>query len=101
MITALVTDPDLDEVTGPRTWSWSEYGSDTAPTGATYTLVPVDAGNTLTVTATYFDGVGAGDDTADGNYIVPVPEDEGENTPPVLSGPATAGGAGTRYDPLH
>ena len=91
-VTASVTDPDMvttdntdDKVTGPITWRWSAIAGEDPGDSDKYSPVADDAGNTLSVTAEYYDGVGRGNDTATGTLSVPA----AANAAPVVSGPTT------------
>ena len=57
--TAILTDPDTINL-GTVTWMWSGDGDDNGSTSFTsvYTSVEADDGETLTATATYYDGLG-------------------------------------------
>ena len=91
-VTASVTDPDMvttdntdNKVTGPITWRWSAIAGEDPGDSDKYSPVADDAGNTLSVTAEYYDGVGRGNDTATGTLSVPA----AANAAPVVSGPTT------------
>ena len=84
-IQATLSDPDVSPVTGAITWSWSGIAGEDPGNSASYTPVAGDAGKTLTVSVTYFDGVGGTTDNAMGTVRVSVPT--ADNKAPVLSGP--------------
>ena len=69
-IQATLSDPDVSSVTGVITWSWSGIAGEDPGNSASYTPVAGDAGNTLTVSVTYFDGVGPDTDSATGTVRV-------------------------------
>ncbi len=69
MVTATLTDEDANSAQlAAASWQWTRGGDDIADAMlASYTAVEADEGTTLSVTATYDDGIGSDMDTAEGD----------------------------------
>ncbi len=84
---ATLVEPDVSDVsTLTINWAWTVDGDSVGTNSNTYTSVTADGGKTLKVTATYFDGAGAGTDTASGMITILT----AANVDPTITGPATA-----------
>ena len=79
-VVATLSDPDLS-VRGV-TWQWKRDGADIpGETSDSYTAAEADEGKSLSVTATYYDGIGENADTAHASVDTVLPEN---NRPPEI-----------------